>query len=195
MRPSMPQATTRSMWTFPETKKKETMSKTDIKDLVSTDRGISSSQLTKITTKAYYKPKRYPATLLLARNWQRMLQSTANPARCAVPTYNAHIWLPIPATDPHGHTPWTKLAIDIVGLLITTRRGHKYLLAIVDLATGKKIDAVLRQKPSSVFCNIWCATTTMEETSLPISPAWWWKHGYLPDKTAPYHLMNASMVP
>ena len=65
-------------------------------------------------------------------------------------TYNAHRkdyqpLQPIPVV----HTPWTKLAIDIVGPLNTTRRGHKYLLTMVDLATRwpeavplKKIDAV-----------------------------------------------------
>ena len=46
------------------------------------------------------------------------------------------------------HSPWSKLAIDIVGPLTTTRAGHKYLLTIVDLATRfpeavplKKVDA------------------------------------------------------
>ena len=65
-------------------------------------------------------------------------------------TYNAHRkdyqpLQPIPVI----HTPWTKLAIDMVGPLSTTRRGHKYLLTMVDLATRwpeavplKKIDAV-----------------------------------------------------
>lgn len=65
-------------------------------------------------------------------------------------TYNAHRkdyqpLQPIPVV----HTPWTKLAIDIVGPLNTTRRGHKYLLTMVDLATRwpeavplKKVDAV-----------------------------------------------------
>ena len=69
--------------------------------------------------------------------------------RCLRLLYNSHR-RDVQPLQPNSvvHSPWSKLAIDIVGPLTTTRAGHKYLLTIVDLATRfpeavplKKVDA------------------------------------------------------
>ena len=128
----------------------------------------------------------------IGKELARMSQTTANPARCAVPMYNAHRkdyqpLQPIPVV----HTPWTKLVIDIVGPLNTTRRGHKYHLTMVDLATRwpeaiplKKIDAV---STSEALLNIFSTYVVPQllvydnghcEIHQPSDE----NHGYTPDK-------------